>query len=280
MLLQITLFLYSHLCDSFPSIVLFDKINGGVIMKEAFLPGYGLVSASQSYNTKIEYNCPYCGIPLKLKSIDGKVSPYFGRKTNSEKHDSDCPYAISYSTIENSHSLIKESLENILQKKQKATSTVSHYSDNSSETRQMYIRTPKQLYNFCQSNTCQTEYRDGLLIDDILLSKRNIDNNFRICGVTGIHLVVGTTYWFDARCENPYIEGLVNSNMRKGNSLHFKIYFLNKKMLQPYIEHIFSEQPGKFANFPIAVLGNWKNPKKHLITTVLENRSNLFCVSK
>lgn len=243
-------------------------------MKEAFLNDK-LILASQAYDAKATYKCPYCGIDLKLKSFDGKVSPYFGRNRESQKHSFDCPYAISYTNIENSDRVIKESLEDILMGARKSRNvpvkTFSH--EHPSKPEYLYVRTPKQLYNFCQSNSCETPYRDNLLVDDILLSRRNIRKYSN--GITGLRLVVGTTYRFVKDIEKNIYK--FECGIRKPTGFfRFWVFFSTGEEMKPYKDRVFAEQPDNFSGYPIAVLGNWENPEPGLITTHLIRIGNIF----
>ena len=68
-------------------------------MKIALFQDNKIVKASEVVDVNAVYTCPYCRIPLKLKSVDGKVAPYFSKKI-SYLHAADCPYAIPYHQLD------------------------------------------------------------------------------------------------------------------------------------------------------------------------------------
>src|SRR5699024_8404570 len=70
-----------------------------MIMKIALVQDNKIVKASEVVDVNAVYTCPYCRIPLKLKSVDGKVAPYFSKKI-SYLHAADCPYAIPYNQLD------------------------------------------------------------------------------------------------------------------------------------------------------------------------------------
>ena len=246
-------------------------------MKIALSQDKNIVKASEVVDVNATYACPYCRIPLKLKSVDGKVAPYFSKKI-SYSHAADCPYAIPYNQLDLSKVADRRPIEEILlstnQSREKASSksVVSQVLNNSSQN--YNIRTPKALYSFCQSATLDTLYRDGLTVDDILLSRRNISIGNRAQGITGIRLVVGISLKFDSK--NSYqIEGIVQDN-KNHKKLYFHVFFSTRKEMQKVIDRIRAALDGKFYGQPIAVLGKWDVSEEGHISTHLTNLKNFI----
>ena len=246
-------------------------------MKIALSQDKKIVKASEVMDVNAAYTCPYCRIPLKLKSVDGKVAPYFSKKI-SYSHAADCPYAIPYNQLDLSKVADRRPIEEILlstnqsRKNTFSKSVVNQVQNNSSQ--KYNIRTPKALYSFCQSATLDTLYRDGLTVDDILLSRRNISIGNRVQGITGIRLVVGISLKFHSK--SPYqIEGIVQDS-ESHKKLYFHVLFSTRKEMQKVIDRIRTALDGKFYGQPIAVLGKWDISGVGHISTHLTNQKNFI----
>lgn len=247
-------------------------------MKTALLQGNGMVQASDVVDVNAPYVCPYCKIPLKLKSVDGKISPYFS-KMISYSHAVDCPYAIPYRQL-NLNSVadrcpIEEILLSVKQSNKKNIARISAAKQTIGiSSRKHNIRTPKALYSFCQSVTLDTPYRDGLTVDDILLSRRNISIGNRVQGISGIRLVVGLSLQFHS--DRPYqIEGIVQED-KNHNKLYFHVFFSTRKQMQEVIDRIRAALNGRFYGQPIAVLGQWKVSSVGHIATQITSPKNFI----
>lgn len=249
-------------------------------MFEAYLEGRGVVHANQVYDVNAKYTCRYCHIPVILKSIDGQVDPYFSRTESSPPHGQDCPYVIKFTQLQSKSHFFKSQLEDILggarrtfRYKNKSTDEVKP-AISSSGGDAVYINTPKQLLNFCQSFPLETQYLGSLTVNDILLSGRNLDSIGSFADISGIRLVIGVSYKFIPH--SPYaIEGYITTENR--NELKFRVIFNSLDDLNVQKKRIFANlKGGKFYGHPIAILGRWEYIGGNTVETHIARSGNFL----
>lgn len=227
-----------------------------------------LINADNVTDLSDKFRCPNCDCNAlyTLKAVDSAVKrKHFGRK-KSTPHTKGCPYDNEARRYIDDGNLIKNSVEEIFYKTTKKSSSQIHLTNTqttSSERDIKYIRTAKQLFNYCISNSIYTFYQDGITVGNIFLDERNIyfDGNFK--GKDGIYFVLGKTYKFYAssNCIEMYLSTTTPNN--KTVYLNIRVY-LEKQHFTKIVEYILNTFHD-FAGHSIAILGNWECYDKYHI---------------
>lgn len=127
-----------------------------------------LINAEAVTDLSDTFKCPNCDCDAQytLRAIDSNVRhKYFGRK-KSTPHIPNCPYeAENYHYIDNDN-LIKSDMADIFEQNYNNNySYHTHFFKNGksieSRTAKQYIRTSKQLFNYCISNSINTIYKNN-----------------------------------------------------------------------------------------------------------------------
>lgn len=235
-----------------------------------------IVNVKKCYNANEIFRCPdpYCKGELKLKSINGKKAKHFSCVPGLVRHSDDCTYSIPQKYTDKDP-LVKYSIESIMNSTQEPNEDqgpnkkVATVSGSSRQT--LYIRTPKQLLNYCLTHDLSTEYVIGKTINDIIVDYRNVGHEL-YKGFSGIRLVVGKTISFDQKDNS--ISFVVRSHSIRRH-LVAKIYVtgeLRKKIIKHYLE----TYNNKFSRHNIAVLADWKTDSKYNISARIEHDRNVI----
>lgn len=168
------------------------------------------VNASDVTNLLDTFKClnPECNAIYTLRSINGKRSPYFGRRT-STPHINNCPYDIEANRYLDSEDMIKSDVYKIYKhEKNISNKNRGFHSQTSSTTGTAikHISTPKQLLNYCISNKLTTTYMNGITVGDIIVDNRNILQNKNYKGVSGLRLILGNTICYDSSTKVIYFD--------------------------------------------------------------------------
>lgn len=238
-----------------------------------------IVNVKDQYDAKEIFICPDpdCNGELKLKSIDGKKAKHFSCMPGLKKHSPECPYSISRDYTDEDH-LVMYPLQSIMESAQnpneKPTATEKSVIVNTKPRSTFYIRTPKQLLNFCLTQDLSTEYCDGQTINDIVVDHRNVGNGL-YKGFNGARLVIGKTILFQAdRINGDFILFQVRSH-HSNRWLKAKVYVsaqLKEKISKYYRE----TYDNKFGGNNIAVLGDWKIDEKYNISCRVTHDRNVI----
>lgn len=199
-----------------------------------------------------------CPAEFRLRSVNGQRTVHFANEKGLAGHLPGCRYAEDGKYADRSD-LIKSSVTDIINgaRSREASTDEQHYSQHSNGDGPVYIRTPKELFQFCCYNGGHTLYRDGLTVDDIYLCSENLFKGKRFLGISGPHLVSGTT-------ERVFVnEGILCIAVEKVSSTGKKITLhatvrtssSNVKKVSEYLERTYN-RPSEAA-CPLAVLGNW-----------------------
>lgn len=203
-------------------------------------------------------------------------SAYFMRR-KSTPHIKGCVYDLDSNRYVDRGDIIKSNIEDIYMgstskrtTSSKKTLSVKGKNNSSFSSSQIYVRTPKQLLQYCISNDLQTNYTSDLTIGDIFLDERNISQNANFKGVTGVRMILGKTIRYDLM--NSYFEMSVSSTTKNGIRLLLtaRIYLDNDQLIE-IKKYILNTFDNKFANHQIAVLGDWQITKKYNIKCNIES---------
>lgn len=219
---------------------------------------------------------PNCNAEFTVSSINSQSRAAHFQRLRSHQHVKGCPYDFSSNEYIESSNLVKSSLDDILNCPQKHNNikSVGNYTSNvqcnNGLTTKTYIRTANQLLRYCQSNSLDTVYEDGLQIKDFFVNRCTVDKYKSNSDVSGIKLLLGETYLYNKR--EKCFQMLVSRY--KGESLEAWLYvdFDQFAKIKKYIFDTF----GSFGGHSIAVLGNWHfDCKDNIIKTVIAKHSNV-----
>lgn len=237
-----------------------------------------IVNAKDQYDAKEIFICPdpSCNGELKLKSINGKKAKHFSCMPGLKKHSSDCPYSISRNYTDEDK-LIMYPITSIMETAQNPnenttaenSSTINAHSRNT-----FYIRTPKQLLNFCLTQDLSTEYCNGQTINDIIVDHRNVGCGL-YKGFSGVKLVVGKTILFQA---NGFDDNFILFQVRSRSSnrwLKAKVY-VSTQLKDKIVKHYRETYANKFGGHNIAVLADWKIDEKYNVSCHITRDRNVI----
>lgn len=235
-----------------------------------------VVNVKECYDATEIFLCPdpQCKGELKLKSINGKKAKHFSSMPGLTKHSPDCPYSIPRNYTDET-SLVKYSVESIMASNLEPNETpatnkkITSVSGASREA--LYVRTPKQLLNYCLTHELSAEYVIGKTINDIIVDHRNVGIEL-YKGFSGIRLVVGKTIFFDQK-ENS-ISFVVRSHSTK-RYLVAKIY-VTRKLKDKIINYYLGSYNNKFGGHNIAALADWIIDCKYNISARIEHDRNVI----
>lgn len=243
-----------------------------------------IIAAKDVYDVNEIFKCPNpnCPAELKLRSVNGKRAKHFFCGKNMLKHSADCPFSLSLVSIPTElveKNTLEEIFKNAQIKDMSCQNTLSQEKNTAiSNAPRAYVRTPKQLLQFCLGHALETEYTDNLMVDDIIVDSRNLQANGKFKGVSGLRLIVGETIKFD----NPTLSILfkVSSISTTGKPLMlYCTVFTSKELLNKVANH-YNNTYGKFGRHSIAVLGKWEIDSNYHISCLVERDRNLIMVFK
>ena len=248
-----------------------------------------IVSVDDEYNLNEIFYCPTpdCAAEFKIRSVNGKNRKHFAR-IRGIYHDVNCPFGLlvddSYNCAEN---CIKMDLDEILYKSI-GSSTDDNKTRNQHDTdinidkkksEVQYIRTLNQLISYCLNNDIKTEYKNGLTISDILVDSRTLACNKNYEGFNGIRLLIGQTIKFDAS-KSQFVISVKTKTLRGLTlSLTANVYFPND-IFQNNIKYILESNNNQFKFFPVAILGNWENDKRYVVSCTVNKKKNFKPLKK
>lgn len=221
---------------------------------------------------------PMCSAKFKVKGINSNVKTHFCR-IRSSYHSPNCPFAMCSDKYVENDNILKSDVLSIMN--HTSTSNRSKpYTDHENpfntitdENSKIYIRTPKQLLNYCISNKLSTIYSGDIKVDDIILDKRNIIENKNFEGVSGLRLVLGNLVQYDlSQC---MFQFRVTHITNTGKNIYLTAnVFTQIDQLNELINYVIKTYK-KFKGHPIAVLGDWVVQRKYVIKTTVSNPKNI-----
>lgn len=219
---------------------------------------------------KEEFGCLNlkCQAKFKAISVNGKKPMHFRRLKNTS-HIKGCPYNISINKYINSSTMVKSSVLNILNGASTSKSGSSICSKNKSPSTSknkstQYIRTPKQLLNFCLANKLETTYLGNITVDDIILCSRNIKTDARFEGITGLRLLLGNNIKIYIKDNYSIIVFDISAKTKSGSYVNLKASaFTTRKQGEEIETYLKSTFPFGYEKESIAVLGDWETTKKY-----------------
>lgn len=234
-----------------------------------------LVNIQDVYDLKEIFKCPYpeCPAEFKIRSIDGKKATHFFRFRGAKPHIKNCPYDTNKG-FSDSDKIIKSSLESILIGSINKTSSrprITTPQTTQASSNNVFIRTPKQLLSYCLASRLETQFRDGLIVNDIIVDSRNLVMSKYYEGVRGIRLLVGETVNFESpnriymqirektsKTHRLNVMVTCNYNMQKTTSVILKTYH------------------NTFKHHPIAILADWEITEKYHVQAIISNQTQII----
>lgn len=218
-----------------------------------------------------------CTAEYTIRAINSnKLSMYFGRKP-STPHIIGCPFSIDSKSYVDNANMIKSDIEEIYDHTYKNSAGEKTQNMHNGDLRSnnlinKKITTPKQLFYYCISNKLTTEYKNGIKVGDIILDSRNLCSNANFQGITGLHIVMGSTYKFDKIAKTITVRISTKTTNNKKIYLTATI-LLSKEQINEIVKYILDTYNGKFANHSIAIFGYWKNDSKYHISCTVNKKS-------
>ena len=249
-------------------------------MFTAFSQGLNkIISADNVQNYKDVFLCPNptCSAKLTLRAVNSSiVSPHFACSPN-HPHAPNCLFGLleDIRGAENEN-CIKSDIMTILNSSSlKASSPRVVNSSNKPMHAKKYIRTAKQLLNYCLSNDLSTEYTNGLTVGDIVLDSRNLLENKNYKGLDGIRLLSGQTVKY---CEeNKDIKISVSTRTSTNKRIWINAFvYLPLEWIKKITSYLLNTPPKQFSGHPIAVLAQWRKDKDYQISTIVTKESNVI----
>jgi hypothetical protein len=245
------------------------------------------VDVSEAYDLNEIFCCldSTCSAEMRIRGVNSATSKHFAVVRGLTPHKHGCFYGSNFKVIVNDNNLIKSSLADILNgasrnAKNGGNAVVGNQNTHDIGVRdKRYIRTPKELLNFCLSNKLETEYADGITVNDIIVDSRNLANNGYFEGVTGIKLVLGHTVRYDI--SNNILCFETKTYLSEDSELKLKLRVnMHHANLLTLNKYIFGTYNG-FSGNPVAVLGDWTSDETGCSEcTSLSNRTVLFKFGK
>jgi len=232
------------------------------------------------YNLSETFCClnPDCMALFSIRSANGKTTKHFLRHS-STPHISGCPYNFNGVSFNDNDFTIKSSVESILAGAgtsiDRETARTIIISETNQENQIEYIRTPKQLRNFCLYSSLDTIYSDNVTINDIVLDSRNLAEKKRYEGVTGIRLLTGQTIKYENSSKSILIKTEARSKVGTRFTLYAKVYMLSDMFMKAK-KYILESNGKVFSGYTIAVLGNWKIVEKYTVSCELTQGRNII----
>lgn len=256
-------------------------------MKYAKLLTTGLPIAATDVRNKNEiFGCLYPNCPgqLKIRSLDGKVSPHFWSAPQCTPHSNTCIYN-SLNQRYNSSTVVKSSLDDIFASasspKTKSTNQLTSNATNGFKNSR-YIRTPKQLLSYCINESLDSVYLNNIRVDDIILDYRNYNtryndllNSHNNClKLIFAHTIRYTDNTIFAYL-SPYPE--VRDNSQYPIRYNYEIAIRpSTDLLKTAISVILRTKNNKFRDAPIAVFGKCSFDSIEGIPQIIVNNTSCF----
>lgn len=226
-----------------------------------------IVHINDVKDLKDEFSClnPYCTAKFYVRAVnsDGK-SAHFA-KWPKQHHIPGCPYAMEDGKYIDTGQIIKTPVEDIynqisaLKTETSPQTPPKHKTTNDIIVSKTYIRNVRQLLQYCISNDLNTYYLDDVKVKDIILDARNLELTYNFMGITGLRLLLGTTYKYEAISNGYNIFFNVKSVSKKTGSnlaLHACVT-VSEKQGNDIISYILNTFEKIFKGHSIAVLGDW-----------------------
>ncbi len=220
------------------------------------------ISAKDVTDLSDTFKCPNCNCSAKyiIKATGSTARSAHFAKKRLEYHIPNCPYKNENHRYIDKGEFIKISIEDILnheflnKAEEHKDDSITQHTEN--DNAKHYIRTPKQLFQYCISNDIDTEYMDGLTVCDIFLDERSLCLNKNYIGKPGTYFVLGKTYRYNR--DSNSVEMYLKSKTRNNKTLSLTITVTMKEThLNELIKHILGTFHS-FAGHSIAVLGKWE----------------------
>ena len=241
-----------------------------------------IVDINDSYDVNEVFLCPnpHCTAKFIIKSPDGKIKKHFSRKP-STPHSKGCFYDLPVENSKNFDNFIKTSIEEIFISNMHNNYFVDNEQHSLSKKYRKdgeyptYIRTTKQLLNFCVSNKLETKYLEEFKVKDILLDSRNIAQNRQAEGISGLRLLLGETskryYCTDEQSIYFHVTGY--SDSKHLLTLHVTVKIPDIKYFNQVKKYLYT---GDNSRNPLAVLGDWTIDSKYNVSCILNGKRNLI----
>lgn len=233
-----------------------------------------IVNIKNVFNVNEQFCClnENCTAKFIIKSPNSYKAKHFARLPSTQ-HVENCIYNM-VSHVYNPDNVVKLSLEQILfrnKSNKNEEKTHSKRNNDTKNSKNFIISTPKQLFNYCLSNPLYTEYLNGKTINDIVVDARNIDKKYK--GIQGIALVVGNIVYINSK--KIVLRVMVHKDGTP-NYLTATAFTSDKQIeeIKKYLEKSYNTKC--FKGLPIAVFGNWKLDAKYRISSTITIKQNII----
>lgn len=218
-----------------------------------------------------------CDAQFKVRGVNSNRTVHFAKCRGSD-HIDGCPYIYASGQYKENGCFIKHDLLSIFNSSSISRKNVRRNPGQSREPddkeNKKYVRTPKQLLDYCLSNKLDTEYIDNITVNDVIVDIRNISNCENYKGVSGLKLLLGQTFRYDKEESSLVFKIKKRTDNGVEMCLTAKI-FVSPQQLREINAHLF-DRYGNFAGHPIAVLGDWKTENECNVITTVENPRNVI----
>lgn len=234
------------------------------------------VKVDEVTNTSENFGCLNrdCDALYRIRAINSSITKHFSRLP-STKHIQDCVYDFRVDNFLENSRMIKYDVNAILNgSKSNGKKTFDSPSKNTLSPAPQYIRTPKQLLNYCLANSLETEYIAPLTVGDIILDNRNLLSNENFKGIEGTRLLLGHTQSYDKNGNSLTLEIKGKATGSKSSSLYAEVV-LSEDQLDEIKKYIFGLGQ-RFKGHYIAVLGIWEKTEMNNVKTKISNPRNVI----
>lgn len=236
------------------------------------------VNVHDVYDLNEVFCCPNrrCGARYKIKSATGKKVKHFAR-LKSTPHVEGCFCENGDSRYVQPNFQIRKSVEEIyedfLNPNNAGYKAFGENRNGEATENILRINTPKKLLKFCLMNPVQTEYMNGLKVDDIIVDARNLFTDARFEGVAGLRMIVGETV---ERYRPDILELRVMAVSKRGKPVYLHAQAKMDSALLQYVRKHITKTYDSFADHPIAVFGNWTIDRKYHISCNVTDRKHVI----
>ena len=241
------------------------------------------VYVNDVYDPKATFYClnPECKAEFRICSSDGTRSKHF-RRRSSTQHCPNCMYDLASSQRYLSKELIKFQVNEIYQgnqnsSKSKDNSITRTYGlrETSLTEKALYVRTPKQLLEYCLVNSIYEQYDNTAQVRDIIIDSRTVLYKNYFKGFSGIKFVVGNVINYNKADNSISFAIWKNIKTPKEFYIKAKVTITDNDTFYDIVKHLLKKNP-KISKNQIAVLGNWTKTDEGHITCQLKAKKNLI----
>lgn len=236
-----------------------------------------MVNVSEAFDLKEIFCCPNrnCSARLVIRGATGKRAKHF-LTLSSATHINGCEYENLDGRYQRPELQQKSSLEDIFDdfsNPKTNPGTSGEKKTSSKGTGILRINTPSKLLSFCRWNPLETEYLQGITVNDIIVDERNLIRDRKFEGVVGLRLIVGETVKYEGN--QIYLVTKVTTEGGLPKYLNTTIN-LEPDLFREVKKYILETQNGRFRGFKLAVFGIWKKDREYWSSCEVFNQKHVI----